>query len=323
LVVGTGSIGRRHISNLRKLRPNTAFALLRKDGRGDDFSRELQAEVFSNLEDAIAWEPQLAIIASPSDRHAEVLPALLDAKIACFIEKPVVVRKEDADDLESRPPATLPATQVGCVLRFLGAVETLRSWLEAERLGKLARARFECGQYLPDWRPGSDYRSGYSAHAQRGGGVIFDLVHEIDLAVLLFGDCRLEHVMGAKRSSLDIACEDVALLHLSGDDGLPISISLDYVSRTPVRSIEIIGEAASARLDFVARQLTLSGADGELERVEDGFDVDAAFRLELLELLNAGEDGRGTRLPLHEGLRATQLAIAAHDAVHSKGLAIR
>ena len=296
------------------------FALLRKKARRDDLSGELGAEVFSNLQDAIAWQPQLAVIASPSDLHAEVLPALLDAKIACFIEKPVVIRREDADALENRAAATLPSTQVGCVLRFLGAVETLRGWLKQERLGKLVRARLECGQYLPDWRPGTDYRSGYSADARRGGGVIFDLIHEIDLAVLLFGDCKLEHVMGAKRSSLDLACEDVALLHLSGEDGLPISISLDYVSRMPVRNIEIVGEAASARLDFIARQLTLSGPDGELERVDDGFDVEAAFRLELSEVLNACEKGTRTRLPLHEGLRATHLAIAAHDAVHAKGI---
>jgi predicted dehydrogenase len=264
------------------------------------------------LATALQWRPDLAVIATPSDLHANVLPDLLDARVATYIEKPVVIRGTDAEALAARLATKLPPTQVGCVLRFLPAVDVLAGWLAERRLGNLIRARLECGQYLPDWRPNADYREVYSASRDRGGGVIFDLVHEMDLAVHLFGDCTLEHVQAGRRSTLDIACEDVAHLSLAALDGLPIAIGLDYVSRVPVRSIEIVGEDASARLDFIARTLDYIGADG-FERSNDGFDSCAAYRAAMEELVLAVESGSPTKLPLHEGLRATRLAIEAHS----------
>ena len=315
LIAGTGSIGRRHVATLRTLRPDLRFALLRADARRDAYSRELDAEVFSTLETALAWGPDLAVIATPTDLHAALIGPLVDAGVATFIEKPVVITAEDADDLSRRDPAALPPTQVGCVLRFLEVFGTLRTWLDEGRLGRLARARIECGQYLPDWRPGTDYRLSYSATSERGGGVIFDLVHELDLAVGLLGAERLEHVMAAKRSALELACEDVALLHLTSADGLPISVGLDYVSRTPVRNVEIVGEDASARLDFIGRRLTLTGPHGVVETMDAGFDIEAAYTTQFAELIGAIEQGTGTRLPLHEGLKATRLAIAAHQSL--------
>jgi predicted dehydrogenase len=315
LVIGTGSIGRRHIESVRTLQQGSKLALLRRRGAEDEYSRRIGADVHASVDEALAWQPDVAIVATPSNCHIDVLPSLLRAGVPTLIEKPVVVDERDVRALEKMEPSSLPPTQVGCVLRFLPAVERLREWIVGGRLGALIRARLDCGQYLADWRR-TDYRTSYSAEAERGGGVIFDLVHEIDLAVMLFGDCQLKHALAARRSSLEINCEDVALLHLSADGGLPISINLDYVSRAPVRNIEVVGELASARLDLVARRMTLTGAHETVEEVIEGFDLMAAYRLELTELLDAAAGIAQTRLPLHEGLRATRLAIAAHDAVH-------
>lgn len=311
LVIGTGSIGRRHVANLKKLAPGAQLAFFRHEARHDDFSSAMQAQLFDALEGAIEWRPTIAIVASPSDRHFDTLPGLLAAGVPTLIEKPVVIRAEDCAYLESLSCADLPPTQVGCVLRFTDMVVQLKRWIDEGRLGRLIRARFECGQYLPDWRPGSDYRTSYSASRERGGGVIFDLVHELDLAVMLFGDCELRHVMRDRRSSLHITSEDVALLHLRAADGLPVEVALDYVSRTPTRGIEIVGEDATAVLDFRAATLSLKTPGNEEQRLVDTVSTDAAYQSELAELLDAAHGHGTTRLPLKEGLKATRLAIAA------------
>lgn len=309
---GTGSIGRLHIANLRDLRPNAAFALLRREARPDDYSLEIGAQVFAELSDAIAWQPDLAVIATPSDAHADSITPLLDAGIPCLIEKPVVIDKCDAASLAARLPSDTPATQVGCVLRFMEAFEIFRSWVVGGRLGTPIRATIQCGQDLRDWRPGTDYRDSYSADASRGGGVIFDLVHEIDLAVALFGACTLKHVSAGKLSTLELACEDVAQLTLSSPAGMPISIGLDYVSHRPVRTIEIIGEAGNARIDFIAGEAVLDLRGGERVTITKGFSAAEAYRKEITELLVAIETGSETRIPLAEGLKATFIAIEAH-----------
>ena len=311
LIAGTGSIGRRHIANLRALEPEAKIALLRDGARRDDYSDGLGAAVFGTLEEALAWAPDLAIVATPSDRHHETVGPLLEAGVAAFVEKPVVIAAEDAEKLEALIEALdpLPPSQTGCVLRFLPAVRQLKRWLDEGRCGRIVRASFEAGQYLPDWRPAQDYRQSYSADAARGGGVIFDLVHELDLALYLLGPLSLRHAEHAHVSSLAIACEDVALLTLAAVDGALVGIALDYVSRRPVRRLDIVGETGTARLDFIAKTLTLGD-----EVVEEGFDFDQAYRDSLAELIAAVRTGTPTSLPVSEGLRATRLAIEARRA---------
>lgn len=321
LVIGTGSIGRRHIRNLINLVPQAKFAFFRASGLADEYSQANNALIFDDLSAAIAWNPELAVVATPSDMHGQVLAPLLGARIPTFVEKPVVIDQDECERLEALDPRQLGPIQVGCVLRFLEPVTQLKQLLEEGRLGRTVRARFECGQYLPDWRQGTDYRTSYSASAARGGGVIFDLVHEIDLAIMLFGDCTLAHVVSAHRSELETDCEDVALLHLLGSDGLPIEIALDCVSRQPTRKIVVVGDRATATLDFVERTLSLETPQDGAVRIEARFAVDDAYQLQLTELLAASRGEGSTRLPLHEGLKATRIAIAARQWVTREAIA--
>ena len=82
----------------------------------------------------------------------------------------------------------IPQTQVGCNLRFLPSLQRLKDLIAQGVIGRIVRASFEAGQWLPDWRPRQDYRKSYSADPDSGGGVLFDLIHEIDAAYWILGD---------------------------------------------------------------------------------------------------------------------------------------
>jgi predicted dehydrogenase len=315
LVAGTGSIGRRHIKNLRALRPQLQFALLRDGGRQDEFSAALHAPVFSKLDEVLAWQPQLAVVATPSDRHAELIFGLLDAGIASFIEKPVVIQAEALQALRQRVDRPLPPTQIGCVLRFLPSLRRLRELVAAGSLGRVVRAGFEVGQWLPDWRPHQDYRESYSASRARGGGVVFDLVHEIDLACWLFGPAELLGAWGGHSSSLEIESEDTALLALLGGQGELISVQLDYVSRVLVRRLHVVGDVASAVWDLPERSLRVLRSGLAVQCYADGFEMGEAYVDAMNELVLAVETGTPTSLPLAAGLQATQIAIDANTRI--------
>jgi predicted dehydrogenase/endonuclease IV len=253
-----------------------------------------------------------AMVAEVLDRAAP--DALLERGVPTFVEKPVVTARAHLERLEALAAApALPPTQVGCVLRFLPAVRLLKQWLDEGRCGNIVRASFEAGQYLPDWRPAQDYRQSYSASAAGGGGVVFDLVHELDLASFLFGDLSLLHAAAARRSGLEIACEDSALITLASPEGILVGVQLDYVSRRPVRRIDVVGDLGTVRLDFVARRLEQVSSEGVVETHAGGFDLDEAYREELTDLIDAEQRGGKTWLPLGEGLKATRLAIDARE----------
>lgn len=317
LVAGTGSIGQRHIGNVRTLRPKARFAFLRREARRDALSDELQAQVVGSTDAALELRPTLAIVATPSDQHAALLRPLMQAGVPTYIEKPVVTSLADCESLQALALGPHPPTQVGCVLRFLPSLRQLRQWLHERRLGRVVRASFEVGQWLPDWRPAQDYRRSYSAHAVQGGGVVFDLVHEIDLACWFFGPCTLQGAWGGHRSSLSIRSEDVAHLALEGAARELVGVQLDYVSRVPVRRIHIVGDEASATWDLPRKSLELH-APGGGTRITEGFDTAAAYVDAMRELVDAAAHGTPTSLPLADGLPATAIAIRANARIRGE-----
>lgn len=316
LIIGTGSIGQRHIANLRLIDPACRFVFLRAAERRDALSDRLDAQVVGSLEAALALNVDLAVLANPSDRHAAVLIPLLAAGVPTFVEKPIVTAPADVAALARIDPAT--PTQVGCVLRFLPSLHRLRSWLAEGRLGRIVRANFEVGQYLPDWRPSQDYRASYSADPELGGGVVLDLVHEIDLACWFLGDdLALAGAWGGRLSHLDIRSEDTATLVLLSPDGAQAAIQLDYVSRTPVRRLAIVGDRGTATWSLTARELLFHDETGLVERSTEGFDTADAYVVAMRELVAAARAGTPTSLPLADGLPATRLAIAANTLIRT------
>jgi predicted dehydrogenase len=312
LMVGTGSIGRRHMANLRTLVPAARFDLLR-EGRGAPPADGVGDTVSASLEEALSKAPDLMVIATPNALHLRYLLAAIDRQIPFYAEKPVVTTRGDVEALKGRMGGRLPPHIVGCNLRFLPSLLRLAALLHDGVAGRIVRARFEAGQWLPDWRPGRDYRAGYSASASLGGGVLADLVHEIDAALWLLGDFTEVKAITARASSLEIDCEDVACLLLGRAQGPIAAIEIDYVSRTPVRRYVVVGDQATLEWDLHARSLQVRRPESidSLPLDDAAFDVAATYRSAMTELLSAIAEGRQTSQPLSEGLRSVEVMLGA------------
>jgi len=313
-MVGTGSIGRRHMASLRGLVPDVQFDVLREAGRGTDTSALGEVEVVTSLELALERRPDLMVIASPSSMHLRPLLAAIESGTPFYAEKPVVSTLEELAVLEARVErGGLPPNMVGCNLRSLPSLMALKSLLDEGRLGRLARADFEAGQWLPDWRPAQDYRQGYSAKRALGGGVLLDLIHEIDAAQWLLGS--FEHVSGfaTRASSLEIDSDDSASLLMARAGGPIATVRIDYVSRRPIRRYTLVGDLGTATWDLRAATLTLSNADvvQALPLAADAFDVPATYPAAMREMLAAIREDRPSTQPLEEGLRALATALRA------------
>jgi predicted dehydrogenase len=312
LIVGTGSIGRRHMASLRGLVSGVRFDVLREAGRGRDTAGLGEVDMVGSLDEAIARRPDLMIIASPSSMHLRPLLAAIDSGTPFYAEKPVVTTTQDLQVLLQRAArGGLPPNMVGCNLRFLPSLAAVGALLADGRLGRLVRADFEAGQWLPDWRPAQDYRQGYSASRRLGGGVLLDLIHEIDAAVWLLGS--FEHVNGfaTRASDLEIDSDDCASLLLVRAGGPLTTVRIDYVSRRPVRRYNFVGDRATATWDLRTATLQLADADEvrTLPLPADAFDVAATYPAAMREMLAAIDAGRPSTQPLEEGLRALATAL--------------
>lgn len=320
LIVGYGSIARRHVENLQACGVRE-LSVLRPAGRAPDAPEGLR--FVTDMAQALAPKPDCAVIASPTAAHGESLFPLLEAGIPTYVEKPVVMAAREvrgARELLARraPPATL----AGCNLRFLPSLVRLRAELARGAIGAPVRASIQAGQWLPDWRPGRDYRGTYSAKSAAGGGVILDLVHEIDAARWLFGEFDQVLALGGKLSRLEIDAEDVACILLGRRGSGPIvAIALDYVSRQRVRRYEIVGDEGSLVWDLAAAQLSLVTAKSAavLSAAPTDFDVGATYLSAMREFLGAVKEGRPASPDLADGLATSELALRAKDALAARG----
>ena len=318
LIVGFGSIGRRHADNLRKLHPNAGLTVLLPAGSLSAASLPAAAAQVNGIEEAIRRKPDCALICSPSSSRLEYLLPLLSAGIPCYVEKPLVSSKGDAAALRAYVKARegMPLTVVGCNLRLLPSLQQARGLIASGGIGKVVRASLSAGQWLEDWRPGTDYRSSYSARPDRGGGVILDLIHEIDAARWLLGDLKLVGAAAGKLSRLEIAAEDTACLLLRGTapKGPLVSINLDYVSRRRVRRYEVVGEEGTLIWDLERQILERQDAQGVyvLARGAEAFDTGRSYLL-ALESFFGSMQGAKPFCGIEDGLRAAELALEARD----------
>lgn len=287
LFIGLGSIGSRHLKNLHTICAERGITLA-ADALRSSLNRPLRPGVaellrtqFTALDDPAArGHYDLAFITNPTSLHAEALQSLRGRAGALFIEKPIF----SADQAGLDPAALLAPGQkayVAAPMRWCGVMLALKKRLEAGADGRPYCARVLCSSYLPDWRPGVDYRTVYSAHKAMGGGVTIDLIHEWDYLVDLFGAPERLYNLRGQYSELEIDSDDVSL-YIAQYPGMLAEVHLDYFGRGYRRSIELFTPSGSLVADFGAGTLTLP--DGTVEDYTE--DVNARYLREMAYFLD-------------------------------------
>ena len=238
-IMGYGSIGQRHASNLTDL---GAYDVSIVD---PDPTRRATAEASSAVNRSVDLNSidygsfAFGIIAAPSSLHADLARPFIKHETPVFIEKPLHHDIGPARRLAAEVDTVDVTTLVGCNMRFHPGLQTTRRLLRDQRVGEPLTATIFAGSYLPGWHPDEDYRQSYSARPDLGGGVTLDAVHEINYARWLFGEVTevtawIDHV-----SSLEIDTEDLAQLHLRFDTGVSAQLHLDYFHRPYRRGCHI------------------------------------------------------------------------------------
>ncbi len=317
LLTGRGSIAQRHLRHWREFEPEGEVGVVSASGEVDPSFHPCR--IFPDTAAGLAWVPDAVVIASVSSRHADELGACLRLGLPVLTEKPLVTSRVQLLQLQGVMAAGpgSPAVLVGCNLRYLPVLCHIAAKLQEPASGRLVRAHLEVGQHLPAWRPTRPLAGSYSADAAQGGGVVFDLVHEIDMARVLFGELRVRGAVGGRLSGLPIDADDVHVALLAHAGGAPVTVSLDYVSRQPMRRYVAVTEGGTLTCDIMARELSWAGPDG-VQRIDVGpeaFDVAATYRAQMQDWLAAMVDpGHRLRSPLQDAFASAELMLAMKEA---------
>jgi predicted dehydrogenase len=317
LVVGGGSIGKRHLQNLKTLGVGELGLVETDAQRRGELAATLELTPFASIADGLQWSPDFALVATPTYLHVQ--QALEIARYGCdiFVEKPLSHTPDGLAELIDLIERKKLISLVGCNMRFHPGPAKVKELLRQKVLGKTLFARISCGSYLPQWRPGTDYRSNYAALEKTGGGCILDGIHEIDLARWYLGEVEQVMCFSAHLSSLDIATEDVAAMIFRHESGAVSEVHLDYVQRTYDRGCQIAGEAGSIFWDFNLKQVRWYEATANRWNSFDqpvDWQVNRMYVDEMSHFLDCIAHRKPTTLPVAEAGFVMQIVFAGKAA---------
>jgi len=246
MVVGYGSIGQRHVSLLKRLGVETAVV---------SRSRVIDSSLYfnSDLESAIrSFNPQFIIISNETAEHYPTFLSIARTgwKGTILVEKPLFHE------------AILSATKtendvfVAYNLRFHPILQRLKDEIQGQ---KVIAVMTYAGQYLPNWRPGRDYRTSYSARQDEGGGVLRDLSHELDYLIWLFGNWRRVTALGGRFSSLDISADDAWGILMETDRCPMVSLQINYLDRPGRRETVVVTDLHTYKIDLIRNTFEKDG----------------------------------------------------------------
>ena len=258
LIVGLGSIGKRHLRLARELHPTADIRVLRHKPSSE--IPEFANGCFFSVEDALSYLPHIAVISSPASFHLNTAIALAAVGVHLLIEKPLSTSVEGVMQLLKTCKNKRTVLLIGYNLRFLSSLQRFRDLLGQGVIGKVLSVRCEIGQYLPSWRPESDYRQGVTANKEFGGGALLELSHEIDYLRWIFGEVEWVTSSLSRQSHLEIDVEDSAHLILgfapqAQEKQIIGTLNLDLIRHDTTRTCVAIGEKGSLRWDGITGQV--------------------------------------------------------------------
>lgn len=255
LIVGLGSIGWRHLHLARELLPHADIRVLRH--QKCLVVPEYANGCFSHIKEALSFVPEIAVIAGPATFHVDAAQPLAAAGVHLLVEKPLSASLDGVPLLlkTCREQGTVLLT--GYNLRFMPSLQRFRDLLNDNMIGKVLSVRCEIGQYLPSWRPDTDYRQSVSARRELGGGALLELSHELDYLRWIFGEIEWVKATLCRQSGLEIDVEDSVHLILgfvSDEEGgrLVGTANLDFIRHDTTRLCTAIGENGTLRWNGLA-----------------------------------------------------------------------
>lgn len=323
LVVGCGSIGERHIRNLCLL----GYEVRACDPRADRRQRIVQAYGLTGceqIEEAFDPHPDGVLICTPPSIHISQATLAIGQGIPVFVEKPLAHDLNGLDRFLDDVAASRVPVLVGCNLRFLESLRMVKRLAESGEVGRLLSVRAEFGFYLPFWHLREDYRTGYSARADLGGGIILDAIHEIDLACWFLGEVESVFAMAAHLSGLEIDTEDTAKILLRFTDGTLADLHLDYLRRTFRRSLTLLGEDGVLEWDYARQTVQLYGKDAYRSTLYEetvNYDPNVMYLRELEHFVACIRGESAPLVDAAEARRILEVVMAAKDSAR-KGLPV-
>lgn len=308
-IVGLGSIGKRHLSNLVSLGYKNLSVVSERKKIKHYQIEDATICFFDEYDDFLQSTADCVIICNPTSLHEEYLRRALGANKHVLLEKPASTSSAGlakiavyADDLDK---------VVGMVhqFRFDEGIQRLRRYVDKGEIGEILQVNAVQGEHIADFHPGEDYRRSYAARSELGGGVLLTQIHQVDLLNWLFGPFESVYAIGGNSERLSINVEDHSSYLLKNNNGVPVYGHVDYLLRPRTMRISVTGTKGIVEWNYYAARLTFKGETSHDKKIISSwvFDRDVMFRKVLQNFFDSITARTRPRSDLSDGINAIKV----------------
>ena len=332
LIIGLGSIGQRHLRNLKLIEPKSNFYAIKNKKRKSapllnnlnqvlkgDIKKKYLLTYFNSVSEIYKNNIKIdcAFVCTPSSKHISQVIELLKYNIHCFIEKPLGSSTKQLSELKSLLKKKKKLiTMMGYQLRFNPIIKYLDKVIKKKSpIGKLISANIHHGENIKDFHPYEDYRISYAANKKLGGGVILTQIHEIDYFLHLFSEYKITNTthISSKVSDLDIDVEDLFssnFLLKKNKNRMFCSINLNYFERPKKRKFYLIGNSGSLVACFNTQKIHIM-KNGKEKILKFNFKKNDIFIDEIKFFISRVKSKKliSKNLSLYNGIKTLRLAL--------------
>lgn len=336
LMIGLGSIGQRHVRNMRRLYgDDVELIAYRVRGLERTLTDSMQVDegvtpekrydirTFYDLDEALREKPEVAFVTNVTSAHVSSALRALKAGCDVFVEKPLSDRMDGIAALKSLADSAGRIVFVGFQNRFHPALLALKEELEGDAIGELVSADVVMGERVATMHAYEDYRDTYMVRKDQGGGVVLNQqIHELDYIYWLFGKPRsVFSIMGASGCLESDVEEYASSLYVHERKGrcFPVYAHADFFQYPSSRFCRIVGVDGALELDLSLAKLTKINNRGDVKVVSfEGFERNDLFIAELEAFMNVVETRLKPEIGLEDAVASMQMALAAKKSANEK-----
>ena len=318
VIVGYGSIGKRHSENISKFKNIQCFVVTNRKGVKVP-SKNFQK--FNSLDKCLKLKPDIGFVTNESSIHIKTAIKLANAGCHIFVEKPLSHNNFQIKKLLKLVRQKNLVTLMGCNFRFHPCLIKIKKLISSKKIGRIIFVQAEHGSFLPDWHPLEDYRTSYAARKELGGGVVLTSIHEIDYLFWLLGNVKEVYSVTGKFSDLHMNADDLSSTILKFKNNVVGEVHLDHFQRSFKRGCKIVGTNGTITWDSRANMVKLFNNKTKKWTVVmklKNFDFNSTYVDEIVHFLECVKKNKKTTNALKEGVIIQNIALAILQSSRKK-----
>jgi len=250
LIVGCGSIGERHLKNLQTFFEGKITVTDTDENKLQNIKKKYNVATYINYTEALKTKPDGVIVCTPTNTHIDIATKALQSNSHVFIEKPLSNKLNGVDELVQLGKKKNKIIYIGFNLHFDSCLNQVKKWIDEGKIGDIVSAKVHFGYSFLKRKVGTDYRNDYAGKESMGGGVILDVIHEIEYLTWLLGDAEEVFCYADTLSQLEIDVEDITEILFKFKNNAIGSVHLDFMQLPYTRYCMLIGLNGTIEWNF-------------------------------------------------------------------------